>query len=288
MIIGNRVIKEFSRTYVIAEIGINHNGDIDIAKRLIDVACGAGCDAVKFQKRTVDVVYSAEELATPRESPFGCTNGDLKYGLEFDEKEYRDIFEYCKNLGIDCFASPWDTKSVKFLEQFDPICYKIASATITDMELLEEIRDTGKPVILSTGMSTLAEIENAINIFDKNNLALLACTSTYPTLAEEINLNRIETLRNKFDIGVGYSGHESGFWPTLAAVAKGAALVERHITLSKDMWGSDQSASLEPAELNKMVEAIRCIEDSLGDGEIRVIDREIPVLKKLRRVKNLV
>ncbi|PEK39636.1 N-acetylneuraminate synthase [Bacillus pseudomycoides] len=287
MKIGSNEIKDFSKSYIIAEIGINHNGNVDIAKQLIKVAHEAGCDAVKFQKRTVNVVYSAAELAVPRESPFGSTNGDLKRGLEFGFEEYKEIFEFCKKLGIDCFASPWDTLSVDFLEQFNPVCYKVASATITDIELLEAIRETGRPVILSTGMSSLEEISNAVRILKQNQLILTVCTSTYPNLVEEINLNRLDSLRNHFDCSVGYSGHELGYWPTLAAAAKGAAVIERHITLSRTMWGSDQSASLEPEELKDMVEGIRCIESSLGSAEIGMIDREIPVLQKLRRVKSL-
>lgn len=284
MNIANKKIENFSRAYVIAEIGINHNGDLELAKQLIDIAVNAGCDAVKFQKRTVEVVYTREELDQPRPNPFGKTNGDLKKGLELDRDQYSEIFTYCKNKNIDCFASPWDIESVDFLEEFDPPCYKIASATLTYDSMLRRIKATGKPVIMSIGMSTLEQIEHAIEIIGTDDLALMVCTSTYPNLINEINLNRMDTLRGKFPCPVGYSGHELGIWPTLGAIGKGAALIERHITVSRDLWGSDQKASLEPNELKTMVEAIRTIEEALGQKEIKVFENEVPVLKKLRKL----
>lgn len=285
MWIGTKRISDYGRTYIIGEIGINHNGDLSIAKQLIDVAHDAGCDAVKFQKRTIELTYTSEELAEARVSPFGETNGDLKRGLEFGEKEYYEIFEYCQEKQIDCFASPWDVPSLDFLEQLNPPCYKIASATLTYDNLLRRIKETGRPVIASIGMSTYEEICNALEILGTDNLALMICTSTYPNQLNEINLKRIETLRQKFGVPVGYSGHELGITPTLAAVGMGAALVERHITLSREMWGSDQKASLEPSELRAMVEGIRGIEVAMGSGRIEVLDSEIPVMKKLRKAQ---
>jgi len=272
-----------NEVYVIAEIGINHNGDLSIAKKLIEEAKHAGCDAVKFQKRTIELVYSEEELGKPRPNPFGDTNGDLKRGLEFGVNEYWEIFNYCREIGIDCFASPWDECSVDFLEQFDPPCYKIASATLTYENMLKKIRDTGRPVIMSTGMSTIEQIQKAVEIIGVEKVVLMVCTSTYPNDINEINLNRIDTLRSHFKCLVGYSGHELGINPSLAAAAKGAKLIERHITLSRDMWGSDQKASLEPHELTSLVEGIREIEKALGDGQIKILESEMPVLNKLRK-----
>ncbi len=282
--IGNKLIGDNQPCYIIAEIGINHNGDLDIAKRLISVAVAAGCDAVKFQKRTVDIVYTPEELAKPRESPFGATNGDLKRGLEFGYEEFEDIDAYCKAVRIPWFASCWDEQSVDFINQFDVPCFKIASASLTDDRLLRYTRATGKPLILSTGMSTLEEIDHALDVLGMENLVLLHACSTYPALYEELNLRAIPALRERYDIPVGYSGHETGIPSTVAAVVLGACCVERHITMDRAMWGSDHAASLEPNGISRVVRDIRLIEQSLGDGQKRVYEREYPIIKKLRRV----
>ncbi len=282
--IGNKLIGDDQPCYIVAEIGINHNGDLDIAKRLISVAIAAGCDAVKFQKRTVDVVYTPEELAKPRESPFGTTNGDLKRGLEFGYEEFEDIDAYCKAVRIPWFASCWDEQSVDFINQFDVPCFKIASASLTDDNLLRYTRTTGKPLILSTGMSTLEEIDHALDVLSMENLVLLHACSTYPALYEELNLRTIPALRERYEIPVGYSGHETGIPSTVAAVVLGACCVERHITMDRAMWGSDHAASLEPNGISRVVRDIRLIEQSLGDGQKRVFEREYPIIKKLRRV----
>ena len=282
--IGAREVGANCPTYVIAEIGINHNGDLEIAKRLIDVAVTAGCDAVKFQKRTVDVVYTPEELATPRDNPFGPTNGDLKRGLEFGVNEYRAIDDYCKERNLDWFVSCWDEGSVDFIEQFSPPCYKIASASLTDDNLLCHTRKTGKPIILSTGMSSVNEIAHAVEVLGKKDLVILHATSTYPAQYDELNLAVIQWLVKEYGVPVGYSGHETGLASTVAAVALGASVVERHITLDRSMWGSDQAASLEPTGLTKLVRDIRLVESAIGDGKKVVYEREIPVMKKLRRV----
>lgn len=284
MNIGNKKIGNGSPCFIIAEIGINHNGDIKIARKLIDVAVAAGVDAVKFQKRTVDVVYSPEELATPRENFFGKTNGDLKRGLEFGFEEYSEINEYCKQKGILWFASPWDEGSVDFLELFDVPCYKIASASLTDDGLLTHIASKGKPVILSTGMSTSEEVYHAVNQLKDIPLVLLHTVAVYPAENNEINLLTINTLSLTYpDIPVGYSGHEKGISLSVCAVAMGACVVERHITLDRTMWGSDQAASVEPRGLKLLVRDIRMFEEAKGDGIKRVIDREVSVKSKLRR-----
>jgi N-acetylneuraminate synthase len=269
---------------VVAEIGINHNGDMSIAKKLIDVAASAGCNAVKFQKRTLDVVYTAAELARVRESPFGTTNGELKRALEFGEKEYAEIAGYCKKAGIVWFASPWDEASVDFLERFDVPCHKVASASLTDDHLLRHIRATKKPVILSTGMSTMAQIDHATEVLGREKLVILHATSTYPAKYDELNLKVIPVLAARYGVPVGYSGHETGIPSSVAAVALGASMVERHLTLDRAMWGSDQAASLEPNGMQRLVRDIRLIENSLGDGVKRVYDREVPIMEKLRRV----
>jgi N-acetylneuraminate synthase len=282
--IGGRSVGDGESCYIVAEIGINHNGDLDLAKRLISVAIAAGCNAVKFQKRTVDVVYTPDELAKPRESPFGTTNGDLKRALEFGQEEYEDIDAYCKAVKIAWFASCWDEDSVDFIDQFDPPCFKIASASLTDDDLLRKTRATGKPLILSTGMSTLEEIDHAIKILGPEDLILLHACSTYPANYDELNLRAIPSLRERYGIPVGYSGHETGIPSTVAAVVMGACCVERHITMDRAMWGSDQAASLEPNGITRVVRDIRLIEQSLGDGIKRVYEREYPIIKKLRRV----
>ena len=270
--IGNRKIGDRHPCFIVAEIGINHNGDVNIAKKLIDVAAFAGCDAVKFQKRTVDVVYTAEELAKPRENPFGATNGDLKRGLEFGLKEYKEIDRYCKTKKIMWFASCWDEASVDFIDKFNVPCYKIASASLTDDELLKYTRAKGKPIILSCGMSTMKQVDHAIKVLGKKDLIILHTCSTYPSDYKELNLNVIPALRNRYKVPIGYSGHETGIPSSSAAVALGACVVERHITLDRSMWGSDQAASLGPNGVIKLVRDIRLVEMSLGDGVKQVYE----------------
>lgn len=298
---------------VVAEIGINHNGDLSIAKRLIEQAARAGCHAVKFQKRTVSVVYSEEELAKQRQVPphtgimenavrrgvlspeavtrlqasnfENTTNGDLKYALEFTAEEYAEIDRYCKELGIMWFASPWDEGSVDFLEQFNPPCHKVASASITDQVLLERLRDTGRPIILSTGMSTHSEVARAVEIVGQGSLVLLHTVSTYPTKNEgELNIRMIDTLRGWFpEVPVGYSGHEMDLLPSFVAVSLGAVMIERHFTLDRSMWGSDQQASISFPEMRELVEGIARISSILGDGRKTVTPGEMEVMRKLRR-----
>jgi N-acetylneuraminate synthase len=239
---------------------------------------------VKFQKRTLDVVYTAAELARVRESPFGTTNGELKRALEFGKEQYGEIDAYCKTAGITWFASPWDEASVDFLEQFAVPCHKIASASLTDDNLLRHVRATKKPIILSTGMSTLAQIDHAVEVLGRENLVVLHATSTYPASYDELNLKVIPVLAKRFGIPVGYSGHETGIASSVAAVVLGASMVERHLTLDRAMWGSDQAASLEPNGMQRLVRDIRLIELSLGDGKKRLLDREVPIMEKLRRV----
>lgn len=282
--IGGRLVGDDQPCFIIAEIGINHNGDVDLAKRLISVALAAGCDAVKFQKRTVEVVYTPEELAKPRENPFGPTNGDLKYGLEFEYEEYEEISAFCKSVKMTWFASPWDEGSVDFLEQFRTPVYKVASASLTDDNLLRHIRQTGKPVILSTGMSTYAEIDHAVEVLGKQDLVLMHATSTYPATYPELNLRAIPTMAARYGVPVGYSGHETGIPTSVCAAALGACCVERHITMDRAMWGSDHAASLEPNGISRLVRDIRLWEQAKGDGIKRVYDREFPIIKKLRRV----
>lgn len=288
--LGEKNIGDGFPCYVVAEVGINHNGSIDIAKKLIDAAADVGCDAVKFQKRTVEVVYTPEELAIPRESHFGSTNGDLKRGLEFGLSEYKEIDKYCRQKNIDWFVSCWDEESVDFMQQFEPPCYKIASACITNDNLLRHHRRTGKPLILSTGMSDINIIDHAVSVLGTDNLIIMHCTSTYPSKPEELNLRGIETLRAKYDVPIGYSGHEVGLYTSFAAVVLGACVVERHITLDRSMWGSDQSASVEPQGFKMLINNIRNWKIAEGDGQIRIYDSEIPVMRKLRKVyadKNL-
>lgn len=283
--IGNKYVGEGQACYIIAEIGINHNGDIDLAKRLISVAVAAGCDAVKFQKRTVEVVYTAAELEKPRESPFGTTNGDLKRGLEFGFEDYQEIDRYCREVKMPWFASCWDEASVDVIARFDVPCFKIASASLTDDGLLRHTRAKGKPIVLSTGMSTVQEIDHAVEVLGKKDLILLHSCSTYPAYYEELNLRTMETLRQRYQVPVGYSGHETGLPSSVAAAAMGACMLERHVTLDRSMWGSDHAASLEPNGITKLVSYIRLAEKSMGDGVKRVLDREQPIMQKLRRVR---
>ena len=273
--IGNYLLEHGQPCFVVAEIGINHNGNLDLAKQLIDAAKEAGADGVKFQKRTVAVVYSPEELIRPRESPFGSTNGDLKRGLEFGEKEFEELNSYCQEKQILWFASCWDEGSVDFMEQFNPPCYKIASASLTDDGLLQYHHQTGRPIILSTGMSTMEQIRHAVSILGSDNLILLHCTSTYPSTPEELNLRMIRTLQKEFPSHpIGYSGHEVGLQTSVAAVVLGACVIERHITLDRAMWGSDQAASVEPHGFKRMIRDIRVVEKALGDGVCRSYSRD--------------
>lgn len=283
--IGRRVIGQGQPVFIIAEIGINHNGQLDIAKRLIDAAVLAGCDAVKFQKRTPEQSVPADQRSVMRETPWGVmTYLEYRYRVEFDEAAYSEIDRYCRERGILWFASPWDEQSVDFLESFNPCCYKVGSASLTDINLLDRIQATGRPTILSTGMSTLDEISSAIKVLHESPLALMHTTSNYPCPPEELNLRMIETLRNLYPAHpIGYSGHETGLQTTCAAVALGANLIERHITLDRAMWGSDQAASVEPLGLMRLVRDIRVIERALGDGQKRLYEGELVAMKRLRR-----
>jgi len=282
--IGNTLVGPGQPCFMTAEIGINHNGDLNLTRKLIAASVTAGCDAVKFQKRTVDVVYTEEELARVRENPFGETNGDLKHGLEFGAKEYGSIDEFCKINNIIWFTSCWDEASVDFSENYNPPCYKIASASLTDDNLLRHHRTTGRPIILSTGMSTIKQIDHAVKILGTNDLIILHATSSYPSKPEELNLECLNTLIQRYDVPIGYSGHEVGLSTSVAAAVMGACMIERHITLDRAMWGSDQAASIEPQGFSRLVRDVRTIEAALGDGEKVVYDSEVPIIEKLRRV----
>lgn len=284
VLLGDRAVGDGHPTLVLAEIGINHNGDVQTAKKLIDVAAFAGCEAVKFQKRTVDVVYTPDELAKPRESPFGETNGDLKRGLEFGQAEYGEIDAYCRGKQIAWTASCWDEASVDFIDEYDPPFYKIASASLTDDTLLRHTRSKGKPIVLSTGMSTLDQVDHAVDVLGTGDLILLHCCSTYPSQYAELNLRVIPVLRERYRVPIGYSGHETGIASSVAAAVLGACIVERHVTLDRSLWGSDHAASLEPNGIIRVIRDIRLVETALGDGNKTVAPSEIPVMKKLRRV----
>ena len=270
--------------FIIAEIGINHNGDMEIVKKLIDVASLSGADAIKFQKRTVELVYTKEELDKPRESPWGNTNRDLKMRLEFGLKEYKEIDAYCKEKKIEWFASAWDIESQKFLKQFNLKFNKIASAMLTNMELLEMVALQGKHTFISTGMSDFTEIDRAVEVFKKHNCSfeLMHCTSTYPAKDEEVNLKVIETLRNRYKCKVGYSGHEVGLAVSYGVAALGITSLERHITLNRAMFGSDQAASVEPMGFMQLCGAVRKIENALGNGLKQISESELAIRKKLR------
>ena len=270
--------------FIIAEIGINHNGDLSIAKDLIDVAKETGCDAVKFQKRTIDLVYKKEFLDSPRESPWGTTQREQKEGLEFGQKEYEMIDSYCKEVGIEWFASAWDVESQKKLRQFDLKYNKVASAMLVYRDLIEEIVSEKKHTFISTGMSTVEEIDKIVEVFQNANcpFELMHCVSTYPMADEDANLNAINTLRDRYKCNVGYSGHEVGLAISYAAAAMGISSLERHITLDRAMYGSDQPASVEPNGLRQLIGAVRKIEKAMGSGEIEVIEKEIPIAKSLR------
>jgi len=270
--------------FIIAEIGINHNGDVEIAKDLIKVAKEAGCDAVKFQKRTLDLVYPASELDKPRESPWGTTNRQQKEGLEFGYQEYENIDNFCKKLDIQWFCSAWDKESQKFLQQFNLKYNKIASAMTVDKDHLKIVASEGRHTFISTGMCTLEEIETAVHIFKEIGcpFELMHCVSTYPMEDTDANLNCIAMLRERYNCNVGYSGHEVGLAVSYAASALGITSLERHITLNRSMYGSDQSASIEPPALRTLVGAVRKIERAMGDGQKRILNKEISIAKKLR------
>jgi len=286
--LGNRTVGDGHPTYIIAEIGINHNGDLDIAKQMIDAAVHAGADAVKFQKRTPEVCTPIEQQKQMRETPWGyITYLDYRYKVEFNEAQYREIDRHCKEKGIAWMASVWDEPSVDFMEKFDTPAYKVPSASLTDHALLKHVRKTGKPIIISTGMSTMAQIHKGAKAVGDENLVIMHCTSAYPCEPEELNLKMIETLRREFPNNpIGYSGHEVGLVPSAVAVSLGACMVERHLTLDRAMWGSDQAASVEPGGFERLVKYLRVTEAALGDGVKRVYESEKGSLKKLRRVND--
>ena len=275
--------------FIVAEIGINHNGDMSTCKKLIDVAVDANCDAVKFQKRDLDLVYTQEMLSEPRESPWGSTQREQKFGLEFNLEQYQEIDSYCKEKNIEWFASAWDINSQKFLRQFNSKYNKIASAMIVHTELLKEVASEKKHTFISTGMTTYDDIQTAVDIFRKADCSfeLMHTVSTYPMKDEDANLNIIKTLREKFDCNVGYSGHEVGLAVSYAAAALGISSLERHITLDRSMYGSDQSASVEPIGFRQLVGAVRKIELAMGDGIKKTIEAEAPIAVNLRQHLNL-
>ncbi len=285
--LGKKIIGDGQPAYIIAEIGINHNGDLGVAKKMIEAAVHAGADAVKFQKRTPEVCTPPEQQKQMRETPWGyITYLDYRYKVELGLEEYREIDRHCKKLGIDWFVSVWDEPSVDFMEQFETPAYKIPSASLTDHGLLRRVRQTGKPLIVSTGMSTMDEIHRGMDVVGLDNLVIMHTTSAYPCDPDELNLRMIETLRKEFPkTPIGYSGHEVGLVPSAVAVALGACAVERHFTLDRAMWGGDQAASVEPGGFEKLVKYIRVTEQSLGDGVKKVYQSEMSSLKKLRRVK---
>ncbi|MDX9925379.1 MAG: N-acetylneuraminate synthase family protein [Ignavibacteriaceae bacterium] len=286
--VGNKFIGDGQPVYIIAEIGINHNGSLEIAKKIIDGAIAAGCNAVKFQKRTPELCVPKDQWNIERDTPWGrITYLEYRYKVELSFEDYLEIDRYCYEKGIDWFASPWDEEAVHFLEQFNPKIYKAASASLTDFTLLEAIKKTGKPIMISTGMSTLEELDAALDFLGDYPILIAQSTSTYPCKLEELNLNVIKSYKEKYPhIPIGYSGHETGLAPSLAAVVLGATFIERHITLDRAMWGTDQAASVEVQGMSRLVKDIRDIEKSLGDGIKKVYDSELGSIKKLRRIKS--
>lgn len=282
--IGDTAIGPGHPCFIIAEIGINHNGDVELAKRLIEAAASAGCNAVKFQKRTPEICVPDEQKGIKRDTPWGhLTYLEYRTKVEFGYAEYTEIDEYARQLGIMWTASCWDQPSIEFLEPFDAPFYKVASAALTNRDLLASYLSTGRPLIVSTGMSTMEEIERAAHqLGDQVPWMFLHCTSSYPARADEINLRMIDTLREQFRRPIGYSGHEVGLQISLAAVARGADILERHITLDRAMWGTDQAASVEPHGFRRLVRDVRTIEAALGDGVKHVYDSELPIRSKLR------
>ncbi len=286
--VGEKFIGDGQPVYIIAEIGINHNGSLDIAKKLIDGAVFAGCDAVKFQKRTPELCVPQDQWNLERDTPWGrMTYIKYRHKIEFGFAEFDEIDRYCKEKKIHWFASCWDEEAVDFIEQFEPVAYKVASASLTDNELLKKKLATGKPIILSTGMSSMEQVEKAVELIGEKNLMLAQSTSTYPCKLDELNINVIKTFKQKYpNLPIGYSGHETGLAPTYAAVANGATFIERHITLDRAMWGSDQAASVEIGGMFRLVKDIRDIQACLGDGIKRVYESEQNSIKKLRRAKS--
>ncbi len=283
--LGNRLVGDGHPAYIIAEIGINHNGDLALTREMIRAAHKSGADAVKFQKRTPDLCVPPDQKARMRDTPWGYISYlEYREKVEFGADEYSQIDAFCRELGIDWFASAWDVPSVDFLEAFEPIAYKVPSAALTDLELIRRMAGTGRPVIVSTGMSTMDQIRAAVDVIGTDNLLITHCTSAYPCPPDELNLRMIPKLQAEFGVPVGYSGHEVGLIPSVVAVGMGAVLVERHFTLDRAMWGSDQAASVEPVGFTRLVKYIRTTELALGDGEKRVYDSELSSLKKLRRV----
>jgi N-acetylneuraminate synthase len=283
--IGDHLVGDGHPTYIIAEIGINHNGDLDVCKQMIDAAVHAGVDAVKFQKRTPEVSTPPEQQKQMRETPWGyITYLDYRYKVEFNQEQYHEIDRYCRQKGVTWFTSVWDEQAVDFMEQFNTPAYKVPSASLTDHNLLRHVRKTGRPLVISTGMSTMEQIRAAVKVVGTMNLVIMHCTSTYPCEPEELNLRMIRTLRDEFPCPIGYSGHEVGLVPPQVAVALGACMIERHLTLDRAMWGSDQAASVEPSGFERLVKYVRTAEASLGDGVKRVYESEKSSLKKLRRV----
>ncbi|CAG1010590.1 MAG: N-acetylneuraminate synthase family protein [Anaerolinea sp.] len=284
VIIGGHKLGDGHPVHIVAEIGINHNGSVENAKKLIDAAVHSGCDAVKFQKRTPELAVPPDQRDKMRQTPWGYISYmEYRYKVEFEQAEYTEIDHYCKEKGIIWYASCWDEPAVDFMEQFNPPCYKIASASLTDHNLLLHMKATGRPLVLSTGMSSMAQIHESVKLLGTDNLVLLHATSTYPCEPQELNLKMITTLRQTFDCPIGYSGHEVGLPTTVAAVALGACFVERHITLDRAMWGTDQAASVEPSGFERLVKYIRVVESSIGDGVKQVYDSEVPIMQKLRR-----
>jgi N-acetylneuraminate synthase len=282
--IGNRFVGPGHPCYVIAEIGINHNGDLDIAKQLIKMSAEAGCDAVKFQKRTPELCVPLDQRNVLRETPWGqMTYMDYRYKVEFDEKQYKELADYAQTFNLHLFASPWDVESVDFMVKMKHPVIKIPSASITDVELLEKIASTKLPVIMSTGMSTMDQIDKAVSILNKENLLIAHSTSAYPCDPQELNLRMIPVLQDRFQVPIGYSGHETGLQTTVAAITLGACFVERHVTLDRAMWGSDQSASVEPPGLVRLVRDIRTVEMALGDGIKKVYESEKKPMSRLRK-----
>ena len=282
--IGGREVGDGCPVYIVAEIGINHNGSLELAKKLIDAAVVAGCDAVKFQKRTPELCVPEDLKNVLRETPWGLmTYLEYRHRVEFGKEEYGQIERYCASRGIQWFTSCWDEPSVEFMEQFDPVAYKIASASVTDDSLLRLVGSTERPIVISTGMSTIDEIRHGISLLDRGRLLIAHATSTYPCKPPELNLRMITTLRELFGLPTGYSGHEVGLGTTCAAVVLGACYVERHITLDRSIWGTDQAASVEPMGFMRLVRDIRTVEVALGDGVKHVYESEYPVLRRLRR-----
>ncbi len=283
MTINGREIRQGEPCFIIGEIGINHIGDLEIAKKLIDVAANAGCDAVKFQKRTPELCVPEDQKSKKLETPWGyITYLEYKHNVEFGEEEFKEIDKHCKQAGILWTSSCWDIPSVEFMEKFDPAFYKIPSAKAVEMELLEAHKKTGRPLLVSTGMSDMDELDKTAEALEGSDWMFLHCTSTYPAITDEINLNVMSSLRERYKREVGYSGHEVGLQISIAASALGACVIERHITLDRTMWGSDQSASIEPHGLSRLVRDIRVIEAAMGDGIKKVYDSELPIRRKLR------